>query len=157
MPTLELELEITAPIEVVFDLFRSVEQHLASTSATRERAVGGITRGLLELGDEVTWEAVHFGIRQRLTSRITAFDRPHSFRDSMVSGAFRRFDHDHIFTATLTGTRIRERFDFDSPLGPLGWIANRVFLTEYMRRFLERRMAAIQQVAESSNPSGSAR
>ncbi len=157
MPILELELEIAAPIEVVFDLFRSVEQHVASTSATRERAVGGITCGLLELGDEVTWEAVHLGIRQRLTSRITAFDRPHSFRDSMVSGAFRRFDHDHVFAATPTVTRVRERFDFDSPLGPLGWIANRVFLTEYMRSFLERRMKAIQQVAESNRTSGSAR
>ncbi len=149
MPTIDLELEIAAPIEVVFDLFRSVELHEKSTFSTRERAVAGVTSGMLGLGDEVTWEAVHFGLRQRLTIRITAFDRPNRFRDSMVSGAFRRFDHDHVFTRTTTGTQVSDRFDFTSPCGPLGWMANRLFLTSYMRNFLERRMHAIKAIAES--------
>ena len=55
------------------------------------------------MGEEVTWSAKHFGVRQRLTSRITAFERPRRFRDSLVRGAFARFDHDHIFEPTETG------------------------------------------------------
>lgn len=56
-----------------------------------------MTSGLLGLGDQVTWSARHFGWRWQLTSRINAYDRPRHFRDSMVWGAFKRFDHDHEF------------------------------------------------------------
>jgi hypothetical protein len=68
MTTIVVETRITAPVEVCFDLARDVEAHLKMSSSTGERAVGGKTSGLLDLGDVVTFEAVHFGLRQRLTS-----------------------------------------------------------------------------------------
>src|SRR5262245_32283622 len=122
MPIIELELRILAPIDRVFDLSRSVDLHVRSTARTRERAVAGVTSGLMSLHDQVTWEAVHFGLRQHLTSRIVAFDRPRHFRDSMVEGAFRRIDHDHFFEVARSETIARDRFDFDSPLGALGGV-----------------------------------
>lgn len=67
----------------------------------------------------------------------------------MVKGAFRRFDHDHIFESDGSETIVRDRFDFDSPLGPLGRLVNAVVLTRYMRRLLERRLETIKSVAES--------
>lgn len=149
MPTIDLELLVRAPVERVFDLSRSVDVHVASTSGTGERAVAGVTTGLLEQGDEVTWEAKHFGVRQRLTSRMVSVSRPFHFRDSMVSGAFLRFDHDHTFVATDGGTLVTERFDFDAPLGPLGALANALFLTAYMRSFLTERLHVIRDLAES--------
>ena len=149
MPVIEIELVVLAPIERVFDLSRSVDAHVDSTSQTGERAVAGVTTGLLALGDHVTWEARHFGVRQRLTSRIVEFQRPHHFRDSMVSGAFARIDHDHDFSTLDTGTRTSDRFDFDSPLGPLGRLADALFLTRYMRALLETRLRVIKRIAES--------
>jgi ligand-binding SRPBCC domain-containing protein len=149
MPVIHLEIVVRAPVERVFDLSRSVELHVDSTGTTNERAVGGVTSGLLGLGDEVTWEATHLGVRQRLTSRIVAFSRPQHFRDSMVRGAFRRFDHDHEFSEVEGGTLVRETFDFDSPLGPLGHLANHLFLTEYMRRFLLGKLEMLRELAES--------
>jgi ligand-binding SRPBCC domain-containing protein len=139
---------IRAPAERLFDLARSIDAHIASTPGTDERAIGGRTEGLLDLGEEVTWEARHFGLKQRLTSRITAFDRPRYFRDSMVRGAFRRFDHDHFFDrVTDTETRCRDIFDFDAPLGALGRVAEMLFLDRYMRRLLEQRMRILEQLA----------
>jgi ligand-binding SRPBCC domain-containing protein len=146
---LELELFVAADIEKVFDLARNIDAHVASTPGTDERAVGGKTSGLLELGDTVTWEAVHFGMRQRLTSRITLFDRPNHFRDSMVKGAFARFDHDHFFTKQGEGTLCRDVFDFRAPLGPLGFVAERTFLDRYMRRFLATRLKLLKEMAEA--------
>ena len=104
MPTIKLEIEVAAPIEIVFDLARSIDLHEKSTSQTDEAAVEGRTTGLIELGETVTWEATHFFIRQRLTARIVKFERPKHFRDVMVSGAFLRFDHDH-FLRLLTTVR----------------------------------------------------
>src|SRR5262245_9449050 len=98
MPVFELKTDIRAPVERVFDLSRSIDLHRESMGKTGESAVGGVTTGLIGPGESVTWQARHFGVWQRLTSRITAFDRPHHFRDSMVQGAFARFDHDHHFS-----------------------------------------------------------
>lgn len=152
MSRIELETLVRAPIERVFDLARSVDAHVASTPGTDERPVAGKTKGLLALGEEVTWRARHFGVTQHLTSRITAYDRPSHFRDSMVRGAFRRFDHDHFFEPrSFDATLCRDVFDFDAPLGPLGWLAERLFLERYMRRFLETRLRLLKEVAEGSD------
>lgn len=149
MPIITLSLFVEAPPERCFDLARSIDLHMRSTAETQERSVGGVTTGLIGLGQEVTWEARHFGVRQRLTSRIMAYDRPRHFRDSQVRGAFRRFDHDHHFEAEGRGTRMTDTFDYAAPLGPLGWLAERLFLTAYLRRFLAERNAVVKAVAES--------
>ena len=55
MPVIILTLPIAAPIDVVFDLARSIDLHVQSTAQTNERAVAGRTSGLIGLGEEVTW------------------------------------------------------------------------------------------------------
>lgn len=150
MPVIALTTVIRAPRERVFDLARSIDAHQDSTGGTEERAVAGVTTGLIGMNDEVTWEARHFGVRQRLTVRVTAFDRPKHFQDIMVSGAFKRMVHDHEFAEHPTGTLMRDRFEFQSPLGILGRIADWLFLTNYMRRFLVQRNEVLKQLAESA-------
>ena len=145
---MEVVTRIQAPIGVCFDVARDIDIHVRSMHGTDERAVGGITTGLIQLGEEVTWEARPFGIRQRLTSRITAFDRPRHFRDSQVSGAFRRFDHDHFFSEEAGATVMRDVFDFESPMGWLGRCADLLFLRSYMVGLLERRGRVIRETAE---------
>lgn len=151
MPVIELTTEIHAPIERSFDLARSVEVHMDSTAETNERAVAGVLSGLMALGDEVTWRARHFGVWQHLTSRITMFERPFHFRDSMVRGAFRRFDHDHFFAQQGENTVMRDVFDFQSPFGIFGRTADRLFLTDYMRSFLLTRCTWIKTIAETEH------
>ena len=104
MPVISLTTRIRAPIDRCFDLARNVEIHLRSTAKTNEKAVSGVTRGLIGFNDEVTWEARHLGIKQRLTVRVTAFARPSHFQDVMVRGAFKRMVHDHTFVEVLSGT-----------------------------------------------------
>ncbi len=149
MPVIHVSTVICAPRERVFDLARSIDAHQDSTGGTEERAVAGLTTGLIGMGDEVTWEARHLGVRQRLTVRVTAFDRPKHFQDIMVSGAFKRMVHDHEFADDPVGTLMRDRFEFQSPLGILGRIVDALFLTSYMRRFLVRRNEILKRLAES--------
>src|SRR6185369_9939663 len=124
MPVIELITSIAAPIERVFDLSRSIDLHVKSTARAGECAVAGVTSGLIGLGQEVTWQARHFGVWQSLTVRITAFERPTHFADTMLRGAFRRMDHHHYFDPSPTGTVMRDIFSFQSPLGILGRIAD---------------------------------
>jgi ligand-binding SRPBCC domain-containing protein len=151
MSRIRIETDIGAPPEMCFDLARSVEAHIASTGETGERAVAGVTRGLLALDDSVTWRARHLGVTWELTSRITAFDRPRHFRDEMTRGVFARLVHDHYFEPSPNGTRMVDECDFTAPLGPLGMIADRVFLARYLRRFLQTRARALKRFAESGD------
>jgi ligand-binding SRPBCC domain-containing protein len=144
-----------APIELCFDLSRDIDLHQRSMSHTGERAVSGRTGGLIELGETVTWEARHLGVRQRFTSKITAFDRPRRFRDEMLAGAFRSFTHDHLFELHGSGTRMTDELDFRSPFGPLGWLFNRIYLTGYLRRLLVERNQVIKKEAERLTRPGS--
>ncbi len=115
---------------------------------TGEQAVAGRTSGLIELGEQVTWRARHFGLELEHTSRITAYDRPRHFRDSMVSGHFRTFEHDHFFESQSGSTLMRDVLEFEAPLGPLGRIAEVAFLKRYLTRLLAQRNATIQHEAE---------
>jgi len=151
MATIRVVTEVAAPAELCFDLARSIDLHVVTTGDSQERAVAGVTKGLIGMGEEVTWSARHFGVRQRLTSRITAFDRPHRFRDSLVRGAFARFDHDHIFEPIETGTRMIDVFDYAAPLGPLGRLVEALVLDRYMLRLLVVRGAGVKKVAESGD------
>jgi ligand-binding SRPBCC domain-containing protein len=135
----------------VFDLARSVDVHRASMAQTNERAIGGVTRGLMSLGDEVIWEARHFGLQQRLSVKITSLERPTWFQDVMVTGAFKRMIHDHEFTSAASGTLMVDRFDFESPFGILGWLVDRIVLRSYMRRLLHRRNKVLKNLAESDD------
>lgn len=141
--------KIAAPIGVCFNLARDIDFHTRSLGGTGERAVAGRTSGLIGLGESVTWEARHLGVRQRLTAEVTALDSPTYFRDVMTRGAFRSFAHDHRFEAVSGGTVMIDEVEFCSPLGPLGWLVDLLFMTGYLRRLLEGRCQAIKQEAEA--------
>lgn len=147
---IQLSTSIAAPPERVFDLARSIDAHQQSVEGTHERAVAGVTHGLIGMGEEVTWEARHLGVKQRLTVRITGFERPWRFQDCMVSGAFKSMKHDHEFVAQPPGTLMVDRFEFQSPCGILGWLVDRAFLCGYMRRLLVRRNQVLKNMAEAA-------
>ena len=151
MPVIEIEIQINAPVERVFDLARCIDLHEETMAKSNEKAVGGVREGLIGLGETVTWQATHFGIRQKLTSKITAFDRPFYFQDAMVKGAFKRFTHDHYFTPQGDTVLMRDRFEYASPLRILGKIADALFLKNYMKNLLTERNLLIKKIAESAD------
>jgi ligand-binding SRPBCC domain-containing protein len=149
MPIIQLSTLIDAPIERVFDLSRSIDAHQHSTTNTSEVAVSGTTSGLINYGEEVEWEACHFGIRQRLSVRITKLEKPHHFQDSMIKGVFSMMQHDHYFKEVDGTTEVKDIFQFKAPLGILGRIAEKLFLTRYMTLFLKERNRVLKRLAET--------
>jgi ligand-binding SRPBCC domain-containing protein len=126
-------------VERLFDLARSVDVHVDSQSGSGERAVAGVTSGLIGAGQEVTWRARHFGLPLTMTSRITHLDFPHSFTDEQVKGPFKAFRHVHDFAATATGSIMVDRVEFTAPLGVLGRAVERLFLARYLEGLILRR------------------
>src|SRR5438093_904784 len=149
MAILRVVTMVNAPAACCFDLARSVDLHVRSAGGTREAAIAGTLSGLLGLGDQVTWRGKHFGVWQTLTSKITAFDRPRHFRDSQVAGAFASLEHDHLFESAGSMTNMIDVFQYAAPLGPLGRVAEMLFLNSYLGRFLRERALIVKRVAES--------
>ena len=150
MPQLRLDTVIEAPLKVVFDLARSIDVHMYSTKETGEKAVEGVTTGLIEVGQTVRWRAKHLGVKQTLTVQITAMEKPYYFEDKMIQGVFQSMDHQHHFEELADGkVLMRDIFNFSAPFGVLGRFVGWLFLTAYMRRFLEERNQSIKEVAES--------
>ena len=149
MPTINLITEIKAPIEICFDLSRSIDLHKHSMEHTGEEAIAGRTSGLIEDGECVTWQAKHFGITQYLTSKISNYNRPFIFRDEQTKGIFDFFRHDHIFETKEDKTIMTDVFEYRAPFSFLGRIADSLFLEKYMTNLLLQRNKVIKEVAES--------
>jgi ligand-binding SRPBCC domain-containing protein len=150
VPLLRLVTHVHAPRERVFDLARSVELHVESLARHGERAVAGRTSGLLELGDEVTWRARHFGIPLRLASRIMELERPAFFVDEQARGPFASLRHEHRFEEHDGGILMTDLFEYRAPLGALGRIADRLFLERHLRRVVMDRAEAVKSAAETA-------
>lgn len=148
MPVITIVTAIRATPEKCFDASRDLDLHLESMGHTGERAVAGKTSGLIELGETVTWEARHFGVRQRFTSRITSYDRPRYFQDSMLHGAFHTFVHDHYFEPSPDGTIMKDVLTFRSPMGLIGALVDRFVMARYLERLLIQRNAILKGILE---------
>ena len=149
MPTINLITNIDSSIEVVFNLSRSIDLHKISTDYTKEKAIAGTTTGLIGLNETVTWRAKHFGIYQKLTSKITVLEEPFLFVDEMVEGIFKSIYHEHRFKTTEKGTEMIDHFYYKSPLGILGKLADKLFLENYLRKLLIHRNQIIKEFAET--------
>ncbi|MDX2104983.1 MAG: SRPBCC family protein [Candidatus Melainabacteria bacterium] len=148
MPVIEVETSINASAEICFDLSRSIDLHLDSTADTGERAVSGVTSGLIGMNEEVTFRAHHIWW-QELTSKIISFDRPTHFCDQMQQGFFQHFKHDHYFKESNGITKMTDEINFRSPFGPFGLLIDNLILKSYLTRFLKKRNELIKDIAES--------
>lgn len=149
MALILLTTNIQAPIEICFDLSRSIDLHKLSTAHTNEEAIYGVTSGLIEMGEQVTWRAKHLGSTQTLTTKITAFKAPTFFQDQMAQGAFKSILHNHIFESKENSTLMTDEFYFEAPFGVLGKVVEKLFLVDYMTKLLLQRNKVIKETAES--------
>lgn len=152
MRSLRLETVIFASPEACFDLSLSVDAHTGSMAASGERAIAGVTSGVMKLGDTVTWRARHFGTTIHMTSAITEYERPIRFVDEQQHGPFQRWWHEHTFKALPSGTEtlMVDSVAFGSRFGPLGRIVDWLVLDRYMRHLLRRRNAWLKAALEAA-------
>lgn len=147
MPTIHLTTFIAAPVERVFDLSRNISLHKISMQHTNERAVSGITSGLINKDDTVTWKGRHFFKTRIFTSKIIEMKPYEKFTDKMIRGDFISFHHKHFFKPADNGTIIIDIVSFETPYGLLGKIVNKFFLTAYIEKLIIKRNDVIRQYA----------
>ncbi|MET0911354.1 MAG: SRPBCC family protein [Ilumatobacteraceae bacterium] len=137
MITFERRTLLPVDLATAFDLSLDIDAHLGSMAESGERAVGGVTGGIIGLGEFVTWRARHFGVTWTMTSEITCWDRPDRFIDEQTKGPFKTFWHQHEFRTVEGGTELHDTVRFEAPLGVLGRIAERAVLRRYMPHLID--------------------
>ena len=150
MVDIVLTTHVRASVDACFTLSLSVDAHTSSMGASGERAVAGVTSGVMGAGDTVTWEARHFGLPFRMTPKITEYERPRRFVDEQQRGPFRSWWHEHRFEEHEGWTDMTDVVVYRAPLGPVGRAADALILRRYMTRLLMTRNAWLKRELEDA-------
>ncbi|WP_208639993.1 hypothetical protein [Flavobacterium limicola] len=59
MTQIKIRTKINAPIQTVFDISRDIDVHQKSACPTKEIAIDGVTSGLINYNETVTWRGKH--------------------------------------------------------------------------------------------------
>jgi ligand-binding SRPBCC domain-containing protein len=140
---------IKAPIERVFDLSRSISLHKISMQETKENAINGITSGLLQKDDSVTWESFHLGKKRIMVIKITEMESPLHFSEEQIDGDFKSFKHQHFFKTVDNGTIMIDYIDYQTPFGIIGFILEKLLLENYIKNLLQHKNEFIKKYAET--------
>lgn len=155
MPRANYDILLDAPLEAVWAFHEEIESALRTLSppevdlqVTRADApaVGARVIMRLKLPPASLW-----GGRTRWAARYVEYTPPAGqpparragFTDEQVEGPFKRWRHAHTFEETLDEGRPKvwaiDTVDYTPPLGPIGWIADRIFLRRQIDRMFAHR------------------
>lgn len=149
MTTIKLTTNIKAPIQTVFDLSRNIDVHQLSTFKSKEKAIAGTTKGLINLYESVTWRGKHFGVFLTHKSRIIQMEIPIRFVDKMERGHFAFFQHEHLFTEENGTTKMIDKLNYKTPYGIFGKLFDKLFLKKHLTQFLLERNQILKELAEN--------
>lgn len=87
------------------------------------------------------------GIPIRWTTRIESWEPPHGFVDTQLKGPYSLWHHTHEFEPDGKGaTVIHDRVRYAIPFGPLGELANLLFVRRDLRRIFDYRAEAVERM-----------
>jgi len=150
MTTINLITKIKAPIQTVFDASRNIDVHQQSASKSKEAAIAGVTSGLINLNETVTWRGKHFGFFLTHKSRITAMNFYDYFVDEMEEGKFKTFRHEHFFEEINGVTIMTDQLQYETPFGSIGKLFDVLFLKNHLIRFLLERNKVLKEISENN-------
>jgi len=152
MTTIHLTTIIQASIQTVFDTSRNIDIHQQSASKTNEVAIAGVTSGLINLNETVTWRGKHFGFYLTHKSRITAMIFYDYFVDEIEEGKFKAFKHEHFFEEKNGVTIMTDKLQYETPFSIYGKLFDYLFLKKHLTTFLLERNNALKKVCETKSP-----
>ena len=148
MTTIQLTTHYFAPIEKVFDINRNIDIHQQSASKTNEIAIAGITSGLINKNETVTWKGKHFGVYLTHQSLISELIFPTYFVDEQLKGKFKSFKHQHFFEQKENYVEVTDILNYETPYGIFGKLFDKLFLKKHLTDFIMKRNAVLKNLAE---------
>jgi len=132
--------------EAVFAFFQKPENLAVITPPWLNFVIVSPTPIVMAQGLRLDYSVRPLGFRMRWTSLISEYDPPRSFVDEQVRGPYKRWHHRHEFIAKDGGMLVRDCVDYDLAFGPLGWIANAVYVRWSLKSIFDYREKIIRQM-----------
>jgi uncharacterized protein len=125
---------VDAPIEEVFHFF-SQPQNLGvmTPTAMQFRILGALPKEISR-DLRIDYQLQLGPVPLKWRTCIEEWEPPRHFADSQESGPYSCWWHDHRFVAEAARTLMEDRVYYSPPLGPLGAIANLLFVAPALRR-----------------------
>jgi len=138
-----------ASAEVVYEWHKMPDALLRLTPPWEKAQVMEQSGGIEELGSRVKLRVSFGPVSQIWTAEHTAFESGRMFRDTMVSGPFRRWEHTHLFIPdSATSSWLEDRVEFEMPLGWLGKMVGGSYTHRRLRRmFAWRHRVTVEALA----------
>jgi ligand-binding SRPBCC domain-containing protein len=148
MYRLKESIHINAPIDRCFLLSTSIEIVAQTLHLT---PVSGQTSGLIVNGSRLLWRGWKFGLPAWHETLITGYNRPSFFQDTMASGMFRDFQHDHRFEDIDGRTLLIDIVRFNMPLGFIGKAMAKYIVIPHVLDTMQKRFQLLKRLAEGSD------
>lgn len=149
MTTINLSTKIKTYKQVIFDLSRNIDIHKLSTAKSNETAIDGITSGLINKGETVTWRGKHFGFYLTHKSIISAMNLYDYFVDEMVEGKFKSFKHEHSFIDGNGFVLMIDKIQYQTPYGIFGKLFDVLILKKHLTNFITERNKVLKELSEN--------
>jgi ligand-binding SRPBCC domain-containing protein len=137
MPTIEFEVTVASPLAAVWAFFEDVPTSLPALTSAEEGLIVDASDLPVRVGSRIVLGMNGPLGRVRWVARIVEHVPPHPvvfgeearFVDEQEEGPFKHWRHAHEFEAQGDKTtRVLDRITYRVPLGPIGWIADRVYV-----------------------------
>jgi ligand-binding SRPBCC domain-containing protein len=148
MTIIKINTNYYAPIEKVFDTNRNIDIHQQSASKTKEVAIAGITTGIINKNETVTWKGKHFGVFLTHQSVISEMIFPTYFVDEQLKGNFKSFKHQHFFEQKENYVEVTDILEYETPFGILGKLFDRLMLKKHLTNFIIHRNSVLKNLTE---------
>ncbi|MBV8055161.1 MAG: SRPBCC family protein [Deltaproteobacteria bacterium] len=135
---------IHAPIEQVFSFFSQPQNLGVMTPAAMQFRIVGTMPNQLSRDQKIDYPIQLGPIPLRWRTCIERWEPPYLFGDSQESGPYSCWWHEHHFAPEQDRTLMEDRVYYAPPLGPLGEIANALFVAPAPRTIFVYRTQAMR-------------
>ena len=149
MSVLERTQFIPRPRAEVFAFFEDARNLEAITPPFLKFKV--TTPGAIEMkpGTLIDYRLRIFGVPFGWRTEIAEYEPNERFVDQQLKGPYKRWHHTHTFEDVTGGTRMKDRVEYEVPLGPLGSIAHVVFVKRMVNAIFDYRAKEIARRFDS--------
>ncbi|HEY4056000.1 MAG TPA: SRPBCC family protein, partial [Kofleriaceae bacterium] len=134
------------PRHEVFEFFANAENLEKLTPPSLSFHILSPTPIEMKRGARIDYRIKLQGVPMKWRTKIEAYEPEERFIDIQEKGPYKTWHHTHTFRDVPGGTEIRDRVEYELPLGPLGAIAHALFVKRQLRGIFDYRVKVMRDM-----------
>jgi ligand-binding SRPBCC domain-containing protein len=150
---LEREQLVSRPRSEVFAFFSDAANLERLTPSSLRFEIKTALPVDMRAGTLIDYNIVLFGVSLQWRTLIETFEPGTRFVDVQLKGPYRQWRHTHEFIDAPGGTLVRDRVEYEMPLGALGDLVRALFVERQLASIFDFRRQTIDAIFGSSTAS----